>query len=169
MKALFCMLIKNFLSSSKNEIFSPGQRFKVESKSSSCDQQSCWRKIWDSIGLKGILEEGKDDSRATILVLRFIKTSFCLREIEDKRTQFQITINIWSGITSKSNSAKYYEMNYSWSKRIVEENWHHGRNWNGSKVHSIKQSIINGIILVVLICWRRIRFRKIKSSLWIDL
>ncbi len=120
----------------------------------------------------GILEKKeKNEFGDTILIVKIHKDGSVLESrIENAIPKLQ---SIFGPIISKSNSpAKYYEVRLFLKQTdcreeidITEE-----IEMDPKGSHSIKQHHINGIILVVPICYlRRIRFRKIKSSLWIDL
>ncbi len=124
-------------------------------------------KIWDSIEFKGILEKEKNSFGDTIVKIH--KDSSVLSQgIENAIQEYN---QYWSIISKVKFCKVLWEIDYSWSKQFVGK-WHHGRNWNGSeRIHSIKASIINGIILVVLICYfgRENQVQENQSSLWIDL
>ncbi len=95
----------------------------------------------------------------TILIVKIHKDGLVFR-IEDRERNSKITINIWSDYFKQILQSIKEVRLFPKQTDCRERNWHHGRNWMDPK-DSSTTSIINGIILVVLICYlRRIRFRK---------
>ncbi len=146
------MLIKKAWFVKEWNIFQVNDLYKVEEQKFELMTTILLRKIWDSTLSLRYLGKRKEWVRDTILIKIHKDGSVLESRIENVP---KITINTIRYI-SKSNSAKYYEVRLFWSKRIVEKKLTSRKKLKWIRKDSFtKQSIINGIILVVLICYLR--------------